>query len=558
MLGIPANLIQQAEKFTQKYDDDEQVLRLHNGKIVAGEFKGTRLQRFFGRLVRLFRLPGNRKEEYLKARQASFEDISKQEQQALASALGKTISKRTPQPYETTSSKIKDIRALLKNSQADRNKFDRIVATITDAITHPSAMISDPLDGAKKAADMAVENQQICRVAQMQQLRSDVTEILSQAGIKEATIKQLDDSLDDKTVKLALYNVACDYARRVYSPPKNWSGPEEPATEPESSPKTPSETQDKEWSSKREMTDSFRQNNFKFKSPADMAVDQMLAQGDYHVDPDDIPEGNHKAKKIRQLQKINEPWAKEAIELLKTDSPEDAKKAILLENVNLRSRHHAKLQKEKAKAVDQTQTAYWSRTRLGAMKKVEKLENQGINDNSHFPQEYRDKAAQQISKPLYYDNVELPMDEAIDQTINMLKNAYPSLAHKGNAFREQELRERLQRFLTNRQIETVEVPAKVSSFSQTDETEIPPSTPLLDELDENTLFAMDDDDKHSESGDSGIEVRSGRNVLDDDVFSTPPTSLKRTFDQKSGNDGIDLWHLTEPPPFDKGANDDKP
>ena len=462
MLGIPANLIQQAEQFTQKYKDD-QVLRLRNGKIVVGEYKGTGPQKFKGMLVKLFWPPTSWKKKFLEARQAEFKQISKQEEQAFARALTGAISKRTTTPYKSISSlMVVDVKELLESSRAEREEFDQTVARITDAVTHPSEMASDPLDGAKKVADMAVGSKKICRVTQMLQLRSDVTEILSQAGIKKATIERLDKALDDQTVKLALYNVACEYARRVYSPPTSWSSSASSSLSPSLSeentpaPRTPSEKQEKDWNRKHEITDT----GFKYKSPAELAVDQMFELGEQSIDRADIPEGKHKTRKIKELQKINEPWAKQAIELLNSESPEDHKKAVLLERVHQRSKDHAKLQKEKAEAVHQTQTAYWSRSRLKAAKKIEKLENQGIKDNSHFPQEYRDLAAQRISRPLYYDNVQLPMDEAIEQTMTMLKNAYPSLAAKGNAFREQELREHLKIFLSQRKIEPVEVPVR--------------------------------------------------------------------------------------------------
>ena len=158
MLGIPANLIQQAEQFTQKYNDD-QILRLRNGKIVVGEYKGTGPQKFKGMLVKLFWPPTNWKKKFLDARQAEFEQISKQEEQAFARALTGAISKRTTQSYKATSSlMVVDVKALLENSQTEREEFDQTVARITDAVTHPSEMASDPLDGAKKIADMAVDS----------------------------------------------------------------------------------------------------------------------------------------------------------------------------------------------------------------------------------------------------------------------------------------------------------------------------------------------------------------------------------------------------------------
>ncbi|AMO54347.1 hypothetical protein GZ77_22500 [Endozoicomonas montiporae] len=570
MLGIPANLIQQAENLTQRHNDD-QVLRLRNGKIVVGEFKGTGLQKFKGMLVKLFWPPTSWKKEFLEARQASFEDVSKQEEQAFARALAGAISKRTTKPYTANSSKVVDIRQLLNESQTDRLRFDRIVANITDALTHPSEMITDPLDGAKQAADLAVENEQLCRVAQMQQLRSDVTEILSRAGVKKATIKQLDAALDDKTVKVALYNVACDYARRVYSPPQEWSESSPDSSHGEqhkAEPRTPSEEQEQAWKNKREMSDADRNNSFKFQSPTDLAVDQMLEQGDYIINPDDIPEGKHVAKKIKQLRKIKETWSEEAIKLLENGSPENIKKAILLEKANLHTKEHAKLQKAKAKAVHQTQTAYWSRTRLKAVKKVERLEDQGIKDNSHFPQKYRDLAAKRISRPLYYDNVQLPMEEAIDQTINMLKSAYPSLADKGNAFREEELRERLQRFLTNRQVEHVEVPTTMSSSTQTDEFEVPFTESQFPTYSATTQSKDDAEDNLSVPGESvygesvygesvygksvygkSVSGESGIGMGTDNEFLTPPTSLTANNDKSSKQSNYSPWNM-DPPPLD--------
>ncbi|MET4692344.1 hypothetical protein [Endozoicomonas lisbonensis] len=508
MLGIPANLIQQAERFTQKYNDD-QVLRLRNGKIVAGEFKGTGSQKFKGMLVKLFWPPTSWKRKFLDARQAKFEEISKQEEQAFARALAGAISKRTTRPYKAVSSlMVVDVKALLKDSQTEREAFDQTIARITDAVTHPSEMVGDPLDGAKKVADMAVDSKQICRVTQMQELRSGVTEILSQAGIKKATIERLDKALDDQTVKLALYNVACEYARRIYSPPTSWSS-SSPSEENAPVPRTPSEEQEEDWSRKREMADTPHQDSFKYQSPAELAVDQMFEEGEQAIDRADVPEGKHITRKIRELQRINEPWAKQAIELLNSESPEDHKKAILLERVHLRSKDHAKLQKEKAGAVQQTQTAYWSRSRLKAMQKVEKLEGRGITDNSHFPQEYRDLAAQRISRPLYYDNVQLPMGEAIEQTITMLKNAYPSLAAKGNAFREQELREHLENFLSQRKIEPVEVPFRTFSAS----------------------------------------TQTGEDETDDVSFSRHEP-LRKPVQKPSGGSTSSSWHPTEPPPLD--------
>ena len=516
MLGIPANLIQQAEKLTQKYNDD-QVLRLHNGRIVAGQFKGTGPQKFKGMLVRLFWPPTSWKRKYLDTRQAEFEHISKQEEQAFARALAGAISKRTTRPYKAVSSlMVVDVKALLEDSQADREEFDQTVARITDAVTHPSEMVSDPLDGAKKVADMAVDSKKICRVTQMLELRSDVTEILSQAGIKKARIDQLDKALDDQTVKLALYNVACEYARRAYSPPTSWSSSSpssSPSEENAPAPRTPSEVQEEDWNRKREMTDTLHQESFKYQSPADLAVEQMFEQGEQPIDRADIPEGKHKTRKIKELQKINEPWAKRAIELLNSESPEDHKKAVLLERVNLRSKDYAKLQKEKAGAVHQAQTTYWSRSRLNAMQKIEKLESEGIKDNSHFPQQYRNSASKRISRPLSYDNVQLPMGEAIEQTITMLKNAYPSLAAKGSTFREQELREHLKNFLSQRKIEPVEVPFRTFSAStQTGEDEL--------------IAAISE-------------------------FPKEDSSLEPESDEPSDGSTTPSWHPTEPPPLDK-------
>lgn len=585
MLGIPANLIQQAEKFTQKCNDN-QVLRLRNGRIVAGQFKGTGPQKFKGMLVKLFWPPTSWKRKYLDTSQAKFEHISKQEEQAFARALAGAISKRTTRPYKAVSSLlVVDVKALLENSQTEREEFDQTVARITDAVTHPSEMVSDPLDGAKKVADMAVDSKKICRVTQMLELRSDVTEILSQAGIKKTTIERLDKALDDQTVKLALYNVACEYARRVYSPPASWSSSSpssSPSEENAPAPRTPSVEQEEDWSRKRELTDTPHQGIFKYQSPAELAVDQMFEQDEQPIDRADIPEGRHKTRKIKELQKVNEPWAKRAIELLNSESPEDHKKAVLLERAHLRSKNHAKLQKEKAGEVHQTQTAYWSRSRLKAMKKIENLENQGIKDNSHFPQEYRDLAAQRISRPLYYDNVQLPMGEAIEQTITMLKNAYPSLAAKGNAFREQELREHLKNFLSQRKIEPVEVPFRAFSAStQTGEDELIAAVSEFPE--ENSSLEPERDEPASEkdldtrsiSEDSGIDGSFSENEREvpeiddvdfrefttqslalnsgetDDVFLSRPEPLKKPVQKPSDGSTASSWHPMEPPPLDK-------
>ena len=320
----------------------------------------------------------------------------------------------------------------------------------------------------------------------------------------------------------------------MYSPPASWSSSS--LTEGNTPiPRTPSEEQAEDWNHKHEMTDT----HFKYKTPAELAVDQMFELGNQPIDRADIPEGKHKTRKIKELQKINEPWAEQAIDLLNSESPEDHKKAVLLERVHERSKDHAKLQKEKAEAVHQTQTAYWSGSRLKATKKVEELEGRGIKDNSHFPQEYRDLAAQRISRPLYYDNVQLPMDEAIEQTITMLKNAYPSLAAKGNAFREQELREHLKLFLSQRKIEPVEVPVRTfAAFTQTDEEEL--SAPVSEFPTENNSLEPEKDGAASEV-EFDTQSTSGDNDITEDYFSPPP----------SHNPAIPPWNPMEPPPLDE-------
>ena len=237
MLRIPANIINQAETLTKLLEDDD-VLRLRNGRLATGEFKGTKFQRFKGKLVKIFWPPTRWKKNYLKLKQATYDEISQAEKLAFAQALAKSISKRTPKPYDASSSQVKDVKQLLEHTQEERKQFDATVKVVTDAVLDPSPMLNDRLDGAKMAADMAIKNLQLCRVTQVQQLRTEVTEKLSKAGVQPETINTLDKALDDQALKLALFNVAKEYARRAYSPPNQT--PDEPVFskpgEPEASP----------------------------------------------------------------------------------------------------------------------------------------------------------------------------------------------------------------------------------------------------------------------------------------------------------------------------------
>ena len=129
MLGIPANLLLQAEKLTLKLDDD-QVLRLRKGRVAVGKFTGTGLQKFKGMMVKIFWPPTTWKQEYLQAREAEFANISDQEEAAFAHAFAKDISSRTTRGYRTSSSlMVEDVRILLEHSRSDREEFDETVRT---------------------------------------------------------------------------------------------------------------------------------------------------------------------------------------------------------------------------------------------------------------------------------------------------------------------------------------------------------------------------------------------------------------------------------------------
>ena len=711
MLRIPANIISQAETLTTLLKDDE-VLRLRNGKLATGEFKGTKFQRFKGMLVKIFWPPTNWKKNYLKLKQATYEEVSRAEKEAFAQALATSISKRTPKPHDAGSSQIRDVKQLLERTQEERNQFDTTVKIVTDAVLDPSPMLGNRLDGAKVAADMAIKSLQLSRVAQVQQLRAEVTEKLTKAGVEYETISTLDEALDDQALKLSLFNVAKEYARRAYSPPAEFSDhpapedkstkssqtntteqndvktssqqqtsmtsnegtevspedslyseapvlqeesskpPEEPAVinslEPEQDsihsentvlleesqksseelsistsskpkqdslesealltqdestespeevlyrPHNPGKDMEDEWDFRGTLTDKQRKQLLKKQSPAMIAARQLFPKVDTIITADDIPKTeNARFLKIARLKKLDEEWvgqtwAAEAAALLEDRTEESDKMALLLEHTNRVSEAHRELQKKKIKAVDRL-GSYFPHRRWNASVAIGKLETdmgmgEGTRSNSFFPHEYRNLASETISRPLYYDNVQLSMGEAIERTITMLKNTYPTLASKGSVFRVNELREHLQAFLSDRKIEPADVPTTTfASFKKAEEdAELPEASLTLPESDHlETVVDLPSEGKEFDSvslADSGVETRSSNSwdvdELDVDLEGTPPLADNSNFRETQKDDGglfrsdstgstsplnrqddyIPPFNATEPPPDDQ----DKP
>ena len=257
-------------------------------------------------------------------------------------------------------------------------------------------------------------------------------------------------------MKIQLLNEACEYADRTFS---NHQQEEDTDNLPLMN------NADDEWNQRRSLSNKQRRVALKHVSPADIAVQQLKDTVDDLINDNELPSKKELDKKIKKLKNINEPWAKEVIILLNQNTDKTNKQAILMERIHQASSQQRRLQKQKSKAQEQLKSI-WPLRRWMAKRTIKQVERRLVDNealsfpanneqpvvtsNSNYPQRYRDMAADTIDWPARYDAVPVSKEDAIEQTITMLKAKYASLANKGSVFVENEIRAKLESYLGNR------------------------------------------------------------------------------------------------------------
>ena len=182
-MKLTDNLVQQVEQFALKHKDD-QAVRLRKGKLVAGDFKGTRWQRM-GKWLMQMQVIKFLTKKTVANMEERIHGINQQEKLAFSQAFTKAISARMIQPFSLQQVlAIDDVKAILKDTRNEREWYSNTVDSITNAILEKSPFVTNPLDGAKRALNTEVEQQRLWREDQMHQLRHDVSQTLKKARVK--------------------------------------------------------------------------------------------------------------------------------------------------------------------------------------------------------------------------------------------------------------------------------------------------------------------------------------------------------------------------------------
>ena len=454
------------------------VLRLREGRIERGAFNGTRMQRFAGWLVKNFRGKKYR-EDYFQRKSEDYKAISDRESCALALALEKELSRRAPEPYKLEDAvTVERARELLDQSKANRETFHQLVDEVAAPMLTPPELLSDPTHGATSVVDLAVNNQFLQRDVQVHQLRVEVAAKLESHGVNRSEIERLDRVLDDKAIKVSLFATARDYAIRLYAPKavklytpgeggKDWLGHAEP-----------DDKQLAGWKGKRSLSSKDSREQLKKMSVTDLAIERMIENETTPIHEALRLKGTARKTHIQQLEKIPQSWARRAIQLYDNNNPLDDHKAEIVEREGRKSDARRNLQKKRRKAQDDLGSRNPFK-RMGASKRLRDLEKQleeidphllvkestnstvetshASSHHSNDPTHHSEMVKKEENKlmerrPIVYSDVAMEKKEAIAKTVEAMTTKYPEFQHDHYKYLMDELREYLDRHLSDRTV----------------------------------------------------------------------------------------------------------
>ena len=571
MPSITQGMTQRLENFTHQLNDSEQnsVLRLHNGKIVKGEYKGTRLGRFFHWSTQLFR---TRKQRLV--RKTYLQKITNNESRALAEELCKDISKRTPVPYQVNSGlqriRVQDAKKILKRTQTERDKFSQVVNEVVASAATPNPLRTDVVDSAGDRVYQSLMDRTIRRQEQLKQLEHEVIETLdhkrnhrkpgesflpSLKGSKYKQLKQrFSQKIGDKLLTLALFREAEEYATK------------QALTNLRDISKTSSVEQSAvSLEDQRKLVNSFVNSDHEShranKSIAQLTAEYMLKHG-FEVDEADLPDLSQEGvqgqleAEINELSGTDSYWAQEIAHLLRENK---FKEAHIVRELAKDSGSIELLDSLREKVADDK----WDNYQAGQQKKLKagkKLKGRGPKLSKESSQNVFDRvrpwrgglsriatafAKQAISKPVERDGDGSTQEkhEMIEQTLNMMKAKYKSFSEQHNAAMMTQLREYLEKNLQDRHVEIVHGMKFIDPLSKPEPAEPYFDVTLAteDDDDDEPVFDKDkmafkdsDSDYSSASTITGDELPETEKLIDDNVFEEEPPAPKTGPDDLGG------------------------
>ncbi|MGI9275852.1 MAG: hypothetical protein ACR2PT_13555 [Endozoicomonas sp.] len=212
-LGQP-ELIRRVDTLCQKeVAKQDEVVRLSGKKLLLGGYKGSFRERCTQWLKRTFG-----KSEF-KSYGDYLDSVTARESSALATALAKTLSKRTVKPC-TLSGKVTvaDLAQTIEKTRRELADFDSIVRQVVKPALKGDPLTSDPLDGPKAVLRTALMDRKISRPEQLQELQSQVSHELKskhspQKGHKNL-VRKMNLAMKDLALSLELQQEAVEYADR--------------------------------------------------------------------------------------------------------------------------------------------------------------------------------------------------------------------------------------------------------------------------------------------------------------------------------------------------------
>ncbi len=223
MAQVRQGMIQRLEEYTSrlKENDQDTILRLHKGQIKKGAYKGTWSRHFTHFIVRIFsRKVGEQYNKYL-------DEVTQKESRALASALCKDISRRTPMIYKSDQTiNTRGVKHLLEESARERQQFDKMLNEFV-AIATTSIQRHDLRETTGQYLNRHLTEKGIAHYDQMQFLRTSALRQLKQKSSSkkhqppEKRLKRahhcravIEQVIDEKMLTLAFFNEAEQYALR--------------------------------------------------------------------------------------------------------------------------------------------------------------------------------------------------------------------------------------------------------------------------------------------------------------------------------------------------------
>ncbi len=511
MARVQQGMISRLQDFTIELGGDEKadVLRLtKKGKIVRGQYSGSKGQRFRCWLAKAVPFKQWRKNFLARHNQLRIEVTSK-ESIALADALCKDISRRTVMPFRMefpneTDKKVTrqankehvyptpfptitagDVDALLELSAGQRETFSDVVEEVSAAVIGASSLNdTESLDAAKQSIHQALVSSKIYTLEQMNQLQLDVLGSLeknertdhSASDTKQPKrkvshkryrqlAKKVEQAVADKKLTLGLFRVAEDYVWKTHQ------GHTKPLTSDEGDQLSKAFATPLKNTRHKDDTTSLAAKRW-------VELGLNTAEADLHTDKTE--EGKEKlSARIQELRKTQHPWALQIAKLLET---RQFKEALVAEKLTVdKARQQMVIdlrdsaeghsvsadvdQRKKAidiithktpqadqmqqnKALESIQSS--ARFKFSKTSSTNKVINEQVPSRSSHSEYESLLAKDVISLPTSYESIPESDTDAITQTVSMLKTKYSELAELKHSARIREIENFLQQSIANR------------------------------------------------------------------------------------------------------------